>query len=131
MKVYVPDNRPEVVLFDTESKKGQILIEDKNSVFFVMQTSLTQEWAVVSRMPADPEDARGASEEKLLFYIPQKRLVYNPQYGKNAYLIAIEADGENEQVQWIIDDDKTVSVSLKELKEVCIKDTQACTATPA
>ena len=65
MKVYVPDNRPEVVLFDTESKKGQILIEDKKMVFLSYDV-LTQEWTVVSEY-LQTRRMLVEQEEKLLF----------------------------------------------------------------
>jgi hypothetical protein len=124
-KVYTPEGKQGTILFDTESKTGQVLIKDSSSVFFVMQTSLSQEWAVVSKMPSDPDEANGSNEEKLLFYVPQKRIVYNPHYGSKAYLISIETQGTNEQVQWLIND-LTDSVSINDLQKLCLGDPNAC-----
>jgi hypothetical protein len=127
-KVYVAEGKPGEILFDTESKKGQVLVNDIASVFTVMQTSLSQEWAVVSKMPADPEEARGASEENLLYYVPQKRIVYHPQYGNRAYLIAIETNGSSEEVQWMYND-QTVTIALNDLQKTCLESSTACSDT--
>lgn len=123
--VYVPDDKPGVILFEIDEEKSRLLIEDTTSVFFVMQTSATNEWAVVSKMPADPAEAHGTNEEKLLFYVPQRRVVYHPEYGDKAYLVAMETEDGVEKIQWFMDG-QTVSMSLDSLEKVCLGKTKGC-----
>jgi hypothetical protein len=121
----VPDGTQGIILYDTESKKSQILFEDKTSVFSVMKISLSQEWVIVSKMPANPDEAHGSNEQKLLVFVPQKKVVYHPQYGNIASLIDIELKDDVEQVQWLINDE-TVSIALMDLQKLCINGQQAC-----
>jgi len=113
--IYVLKGHAGTVLFDTEAAPGQVLIQDKESVFFVLSMSPDKEWVELSKMPADPEEAHGTNEEKLLMFVPQKRQVSHPTYGRRATLIGIEG----RKVIWDMDN-KIITTPLSELKALCL-----------
>ncbi len=125
-KVYTAEGKNTVVLYDTDSKKAQVLIQDSESVFFVMETSKNNEWVELSKMPADPDEAYGVNEEKLLMYIPQKRIICHPKYGSKAYLIGIDVTNNIESILWYMDDDTVDTISIDVLKKVCFKKSENC-----
>jgi hypothetical protein len=125
-KVYTADGKNNVVLFDTDTKKSQVLIQDSESVFFVMETSKNKEWVELSKMPANPDEANGTNEKKLLMYIPQKRIICHPKYGSSAYLVGIDITNNIESILWYMDDDTVDTIPIVKLEKTCLKGNNGC-----
>jgi hypothetical protein len=125
-KVYIINGKESTVLYDTDSKKSQMLIQDSGSVFFVMGTSKNNEWVELSKMPADPDEASGANEEKLLVYVPQKRVICHPDYGNKASLIGLDTINQVECVTWYLDDDRMDTTTITMLKKTCLENKSSC-----
>ena len=128
-KVYVPKGQDHTVLFDAETAPSQVLVRNKKSVFSVMATSSDNEWVVLSKMPANPDEASGTNEESLLMYVPQKRIVRHPKHGRKATVISIDKDGTTETVTWDLDG-ATITTPI-ELLRAGLPGNQAGRGTPA
>jgi hypothetical protein len=124
-KVYIAEGKNTAVLYDTDTKKAQVLILDSGSVFFVLSASQNNEWVELSKMPADPDEAHGVNEEKLLMNVPQKRIICNPNYGKDAYLIGIDLTNNIESVLWDVDD-RIDSIPIAKLEKTYLGHNKDC-----
>ena len=102
-KVYVPKGQDHTVRFETDAGPAQVLIQNKKSVFSIMATSADNEWVMLSKMPANPDEASGTNEETILMYVPQKRIVRHPKHGRKATVISIDKEGNTESVTWDLD----------------------------
>lgn len=71
--IYIEDNKSNMILFDTKEKEKQVLIKDPNKIFTILEISESKLWVIVSKMSANPNEAYGTNEEKLLIYIPTKK----------------------------------------------------------
>lgn len=128
IKVYVPQGKDSEVLYDTDTKKSQVLIKDSTSVFFVMSTSRNNDWVILSKMPADPEEAHGTNEEILLMYIPQKRIICHPTFGNSASAVSFDTINNIESVTWYANEkDNTTTIDL--LKKKCLNSPKNCSCT--
>lgn len=52
--------------------KTETLIRDSAQIFSILQISNDKKWALLSLMPANPEEAYGTNESKELYYLPKK-----------------------------------------------------------
>jgi hypothetical protein len=128
IKVYIPQSKDSEVLYDTDTKKSQVLIKDSTSVFFVMSTSRNYEWVILSKMPADPEETHGTNEKILLMYIPQKRIICHPTFGNNASAVSLDTIKHVECVTWYSEDSEDTT-TLKMLEKICIRSPKNCNCT--
>jgi hypothetical protein len=71
-KVYEEGKTKTAILFDTEQKKGNILVSDTNYVYYVMDTIRNNEWVIIERAPSRVGEGRVETED-MLFYVPEKR----------------------------------------------------------
>lgn len=74
VSIYILDTENNTIYYNTANKKKQVLITDKFSVFNVLEISESKLWVIVSKMSANPNEAHGTNEEKLLIYIPKKKI---------------------------------------------------------
>jgi hypothetical protein len=71
-RVYENEKNQSIVLFDTEKRKENVLVNDSNYVFWVIDSIQNNEWVLLDKAPAAVEAGRVASE-KMLMYVPDKK----------------------------------------------------------
>jgi hypothetical protein len=74
-KVYVDDKNQNVVLFDNKQKEGNILLNDSNYVYWVIDTIQNNEWVVIERAPSKVGEGR-VETENILYYVPGKKEIH-------------------------------------------------------
>lgn len=67
-----PNGRWDAILFDTKEHRRNILVKDTNSVLTLIDKTQDLQWALVSVMPANADEARGTNERPEIYYVPLK-----------------------------------------------------------
>ncbi len=71
--IYTNDDE-NTVFFDTNTGKGNVLVQDKQSVFQLVENSADKKWLIIIRMPSDVGDSRAETEYQL-WYLPLKKKI--------------------------------------------------------
>ena len=80
--IYTNDDE-NTVFFDTNTGKGNVLVQDKQSVFQLVENSADKKWLIIIRMPSDVGDSRAETEYQL-WYLPLKKKIDLRAMGYNA-----------------------------------------------
>jgi len=71
--VYISE-KGHAILYDINDKKGLILIEDKNHLFTILETTTDNSWVIAEKAPSEVGAGR-VETEYILFYTPEARQI--------------------------------------------------------
>jgi hypothetical protein len=72
-RIYESDDS-QSVLYDTETSRGNLLVTDINSIFFILEQTQENSWVIIEKSPARPDAGRVETTHHL-FYIPERKII--------------------------------------------------------